>query len=127
MTDKPQSSHVDIITSIGPALDEIEVFHNHILLGIYMRPGVTAGGVLLPDKTIDEDKFQGKVGVVLKLGPLAFQNDARNDFKGQTIKEGDWLLYRVSDGFSLDINGVHCRLLPDVDVKCRVLTPSAIY
>lgn len=121
----------EIVTGIGPALDGIEVFHNHILVGIYMAGTVKDLGngqmLYIPEKTADEDKFQGKVGVVLKMGPMAFVNDARNDFKGQVIDPGDWLLYRVSDGFPLDINGVHCRLLPDVDVKARVLDPTTIY
>jgi co-chaperonin GroES (HSP10) len=123
---KPQSTREEIIASIGD-LSQLEIMHNQILVGIWMRPQKTAGGIILTDKTVDEDKWQGKVGLVLKKGPQAFKSDSTTDFAGQNVEEGDWLLYRVSDGFAIDINGTHCRLLEDVHIKGRVSDPSVIY
>jgi len=122
---KPQSTAEEIRESIGD-ISGLEIFHNQILVGIYMR-GSKIGNIFIPEKTQDEDKWQGKVGMVLKKGPLAFANDSTNDFKGQDVSEGDWLMYRVSDGYSVDINGVHCRLLEDVHIKGRVANPGDIY
>lgn len=123
---KPQSTKDEILAAIGD-LSKLEIMHNQILVGIYMRPEKTAGGIILTDKTIDEDKWQGKVGLVLKKGPQAFKSDGTTDFAGQTVEEGDWLVYRVSDGFAIDINGAHCRLLEDVHIKGRVADPTVIY
>ncbi|RUV82304.1 hypothetical protein EOA46_25270 [Mesorhizobium sp. M1A.F.Ca.IN.022.05.2.1] len=123
---KPQSTKDEIIAAIGD-LSKLEIMHNQILVGIYMRPEKTAGGIILTDKTIDEDKWQGKVGLVLKTGPQAFKSDGATDFAGQSVAEGDWLIYRVSDGFAIDINGTHCRLLEDVHIKGRVSDPTVIY
>lgn len=125
--DKPQSTKDEILAGLGEALTNAEVFHNQILIGIYMKPGKTAGGILLTQKTIDEDKWQGKVGVVLKKGPMTFVNDGTVDFHGQDVEVGDWVVYRVSDGMSLDLNGVHCRLIEDTHIKMRVSDPTAIY
>ncbi|MBB3411216.1 co-chaperonin GroES (HSP10) [Rhizobium sp. BK316] len=123
---KSQSTKEEILASVGD-LSQIEVMHNQILVGIWMRPEKTAGGIFLTDNTINEDKWQGKVGLVLKKGPLAFEDDPNNDFRGQTVNEGDWVIYRTSDGFSIDVNATHCRLLEDVHIKGRVSEPSVIY
>ncbi|MBM7047568.1 hypothetical protein [Rhizobium lusitanum] len=122
---KPQSTKEEILSSIGD-IDGFEVMHNQILVGIYMR-GAKIGSIFIPEKTQDEDRWQGKVGLVLKKGPIAFQNDGSNDFGGQNVEVGDWVIYRVSDGFSIDINETHCRLLEDVHIKGRVSDPSLIY
>lgn len=122
---KPQNTKEEILESIGD-LSKVEVFHNQILVGIYMR-GDKIGSIFIPDKTQDEDRWQGKVGLVLKKGPLAFVNDGANDFHNQDVADNDWVIYRVSDGFSIDINGTHCRLLEDVHLKGRVDDPSVIY
>lgn len=123
---KPQASVSEILESIGD-ISNVEVFHNQVLIGTYIKPERTAGGILLTDDTRSEDKWQGKAGVVLKMGPAAFVNDAANDFHGLEVNEGDWLLFRVTDGFSLEVNGVHCRLIEDSHVKGRVPDPTMIY
>lgn len=123
---KPQSSAEEIKESLGD-LSGLSIMHNQILVGIWMRPEKTAGGIILTEKTVEEDKWQGKVGLVMAKGPLAFINDGANDFHGQDVEVGDWVIYRVSDGFSIDINGTHCRLLEDVHIKGRVSDPTVIY
>lgn len=123
---KPQATAEEIHASIGD-LSSVEVMHNQILVGIWMRPEKTAGGIILTEKTVDEDKWQGKVGLVLKKGPIAFVSEGNTNFHGQSVNEDDWVIYRVSDGFSIDINGTHCRLIEDVHIKGRVSDPSVIY
>lgn len=126
MAAKPQSTKEEIIASVGD-LSGLRVMHNQILVGIYMKPEKTAGGIYMTDKTRDEDKWQGKVGLVLQKGPLAFEDDGTNIFKGQNVQEGDWIMYRVSDGFPIDINETHCRLIEDSHVKGVVSDPKVIY
>lgn len=123
---KPQASKGEIEASIGN-IEDITIYHNQILVGIYMAPERTAGGIIRPDRTRDEDKWQGKVGLVLKTGPLAFVDDRSNIFAGQEVKPGDWIVYRVSDGFPIDINGVHCRIMEDTHVKAAVPAPELVY
>src|SRR5271166_130069 len=113
------------------SVDGIELFHNQILVAIYVRPERTRGGIILADVTRKEDIFQGKVGLVLKKGPLAFVDDARNQFQGQNVDVGDWIAFRTSDGWQLRVNGsdgqVPCRILEDVHVKARLTSPDEIY
>jgi len=56
----------------------------------------------------------------MKLGPTAFQDDSGEWFKNVTIKEGDWIVSRPSDGWTITINNVPCRILSDVNVRGRI-------
>ena len=49
-------------------IDGIDVLFNQVLIAVYERPKVTASGIHLPDQSTDEDRYQGKVGLVLKRG-----------------------------------------------------------
>lgn len=108
-------------------LSDVEVYSGWILLGTYIRPQKTAGGIYRPDINVEEDEFQGKVGLVLKKGPLAFQNDDNTDFAGQDVNEGDWVVYTVNDTRALTINGAPCRLIQDTKVVMRVKDPKVIF
>ena len=104
-----------------------EVFHSQVLCGIYERPEKTAGGIILAPTTKREDLFQGVVGLVLKVGPGAFVDDQLNKFHGMSVKEGDWVVFRTSDGWKTAINGKHCSLLEDAHIKARIQHPDQVY
>lgn len=124
--DKEQHSLEAIKLAIGDKMEEIDVTHNWLLVGIYMRPERSKGGIILTDKTRDEDRWQNKVGWILKKGPLAFVSDERNSFP-RMIENGECVLSRTSDGFGVDFYGIHCRLIEDVHVKAVVANPEAIW
>ena len=109
----------------------VDVLHNNILVAIYVRPDKTHGGIALPERIRKEDVYQGKVGIVLKKGPLAFVDDDRNKFAGKDVNPGDWIAFRAQDGWTLDLQGVTgpvpCRVLEDVHVKMVLVAPDAIY
>lgn len=114
-----------------PDISDLEIFHNQVMVATYIRPEKTAGGILLPDKTIQEDRYQGKVGLVVKIGPLAFKDDSVAKFGGVTVQEGEWVFYRASDGmefFSKDrTGGVPCRIFEDTQIKGRVPDPAMLW
>lgn len=120
----------ELLQKLG-SVDHINVFHNQILVAIYIRPEKTKGGVFLADKTRGEDQYQGKVGLVLKKGPLAFCDDAQNKFEGQNVEIGDWIGYRIQDGWSLGVAGaggqIQCRMLEDVHIRLKLTHPDDIY
>lgn len=112
-----------IVEEIGD-LSKIELFNNQILVGVYIRPQKTKSGLYLSDKTTDEDRFQSKVGLLLKMGPRAFEPNDEGWFDGETFNLNDWLVFRPSDGWSITINGVLCRILIDTQVKMRIPNPD---
>ena len=100
-------------------LSNLEIFNNQILCAVYLRPEKTKSGIYVPDKNRDEDRFQSKMGLVVKLGPSACEDPTGEWFKGVKIKENDWLILRPSDGWSITVRGVLCRLVEDVNIKGR--------
>jgi co-chaperonin GroES (HSP10) len=111
----------------------IEIFHNKVLVATYIEPEKTAGGIIKPDRTIAENRFQGKGALVLRLGPLAFKDDGVAKFGGVELEEGDWVLVRPSDGLEMFVSdnsgsaGVTCRLFDDVNILARLSNPALIY
>lgn len=108
-------------------LSDWKVFHNGVLIGIYMRPEKTKSGIILSDQTRREDEYQGKAGMVLKKGPLAFVSDDNYDFKGQNVEPGDWVAVWVSDGKKIMVNGVLCRMVEDRYILLGIPAPDAVF
>ena len=108
-------------------LSGVKVMFNQILVGIYFRPAVTAGGIIMPQSTQQEDQFQGKVGLVLKVGPTAFQDDDGNDFAGQKVEVDDWIVLRPGDGWEITLRETTCRLVTDRNVRLQIDDPSIVF
>ena len=111
--------------SVGD-LSNIEIFNTQVLVAVYIRPQKTKSGIFLTDKTTDEDRFQSKVGLILKKGESAFEEDG-TWFKNIKFNDGDWVVFRPSDGWSITVNGVLCRILDDIHVKGRINTPDWVW
>jgi len=118
-----------LLAEIGD-LSDITVFNNNILVAVYQRPTtVTLGGkeFHLADKTVEEDRYQSKVGLVLKMGPTAFNDPDGQWFQGVEVKEHDWIVIPPSAATSMIVKGVLCRLMADTQVKMHVSDPDAVY
>ncbi len=89
--------------------------------GAKYHPGTT---ILRTDKDLQESQFQGTVGLVVKMGPLAFVDAPGASFGGAEAKIGDWVLTRPADGLSMFINQVPCRLFEDVNILMKVEDPN---
>jgi len=108
-------------------LSSVELFNNQILVATYIRPQKTKSGIYLTDKTTEEDKFQSKVGLLVQTGPSAFEHNDEGWFLGEEFELNDWLVFRPSDGWSITIHGVLCRILSDTQVKGRVQNPDEVW
>jgi len=115
-----------ILKELGD-ISGIEVFNTHVLIATYVRPNKTKSGIHLTDKYVEEDKYQGKVGLVVKKGPLAFVDEEQDWFKGVEVNVSDWVFYRPSDGWSMNVHGVQCRVLRDIDIRGRIPAPDAVW
>lgn len=107
-------------------ISQVELFHNQVLLAVYLRPEKTKSGLILTANHLDEDKYQSKVGLLVKRGPLAFEQDG-NWFNGMTFQDHEWLIFRPSDGWSITVNGVLCRIFDDISIKGRAPHPDSVY
>lgn len=108
-------------------ISNVKISPMQVLVGTYIRPTKTKSGIILGTGSIqNEDLYQGKVGLVLKVAPLAFEDDGATRFGGFSVKEGDWVVYRAADGFALSVNGHHCRLIEDRFIQATVESPDVI-
>lgn len=115
-----------ILEALGD-ISSVEVFNNQVLIAIYIKPKMTAGGILVPEATRDEDIWQGKVGLVIKKGPTAFVEEQEKWFKDVKVDVHDWIYARSSEGWSLKVHDVHCRLVDDVNVRGKISHPDEVW
>lgn len=112
-------------------VSEFKTTFNQIQVAIYLRPdSIDLGNghkLLLTDNFRKEDEYQGKVGLVIGKGPMAFVDDGTTKFHGQDVNVGDWVVFRPSDGFPMIIKGVLCRMLEDVHIKGIIPRPDYVY
>jgi co-chaperonin GroES (HSP10) len=124
----------DILDRAGD-LSSVEIFGSDVLIALYKRPEKTRSGIFLTDATREEDRYQGKVGVILKLGSTAYVDEDGTKFRD--INVGDWVVFRPSDGWPFQLNNlesnfsrenvVDCRVVTDIHIRARVSHPDAIY
>lgn len=117
----------EMLKSIGD-LSKFELSGGKVLLWIYIAPRKTKGGIILTDKEVAEDKWQGTVGYVLKRGPFAFKDDPDHNIKfgGFDAKVGDWVVYVPGEGKRTQLRGVDCRIIEDALILGTIPDPSII-
>ena len=116
-----------ILNRVGD-LKGVEIFGADVMVAIYERPNKTKSGIYLTDVTVSEDRFQGKVGLIVKKGPMAWVDDENVTFRDEDRCDvGDWVFFRPSDGWQMLVNGVSCRMLDDTVVRGRVPDPDMIW
>ena len=108
-------------------LDGVEIYNNQVLLAVYMRPTKTKIGIILTDQYVGEDLYQSKVGLVLMKGPSAFVEKEELWFKDVNVNEGDWVMFRPSDGWQININGVSCRIMDDIHIRGKLAQPDTVW
>jgi len=114
-----------ILDAVGD-LSGVEIFGDMVLLGIYIRPEKTRGGILRPQANVAEDVWQGKVGLVLKWGPDAFVDPESGILYDQVADVGEWCVFKVGDAWNVTIKGLACRLVRDSNIKMKLKDPEAV-
>ena len=114
------------ISELVGDLNGVEVIGDMVLVGIYIRPEKTAGGIIRPTINKQEDVWQGKVGLVLKLGPSAFRDPEDGKLFEQRADLGEWCVFKVGDGWSVNINDYPCRLVRDTSIRLKVKDPNVV-
>lgn len=91
----------------------------------YVRPERSSGGIIFADKTKDEDKWQGRVGLVLATGPACWRDPARYP-EGMWAQVGDVVMWPKLDNAStrFEYEGVSLAIIND-DSVCAVGVDAA--
>lgn len=133
-----------LTADLAPVVRGIQLLRNRVLVASFIRPEKTSGGIIRPDAVREEDKWQGKAGLILAVGPSAF------DFEELEIEEdlgftreevqvmhnipavGDWVFFRGSDTWDSGLQvapgvGAHCRFIFDDAIIGRIADPATIW
>jgi co-chaperonin GroES (HSP10) len=96
-----------------------------ILVLPHRGQGKTKGGILLSDKTVEETQIATNVGLVLAIGPDAY-NDKERFPNGPWCKEKDWVIFARYAGSRLNIEGGELRILNDDEILGTTDDPESI-
>ncbi len=117
----------EIIRQLGD-LSGLKVTGDMVLIASYIRSEKTAGGIIRPDSNVEEDVWQGKAGLVVKFGTAAYEDTSDYSFHPDDKPElYDWVVFRVGDAWQLQVNGVPCRLVRDVNIRGIVDDPNIVF
>lgn len=120
-----------LLKSTKAAVAGIELLRNRVLVATYVGRAKSKGGIIIPNKTLDENRFQGKVGLILKLGPIAF--DFGEELAPVKPGVGDWVFYNPSDAGECGVQivgsdqGVLCRRIFDDQIVGIISDPELIW
>lgn len=120
----------DLLAKVGFIADFVKVPSSKLLVAIYYRPEKTAGGIIDPT-AMQGDSYQGKIGLVLNMGPLAFQDDDTHTWGDVRPKVGDWVQFRVGDTapwrLGKNEQSPHFRYVEDVNILAIWTRPDLVW
>lgn len=114
-------------------LDDFVLWPTDVVVAHWERTTLPGSRLLAAAATKREDRFQGKVGMVLKLGSNAFVDAPDAQFYGFTATVGDWVVYKNTDGREFDIvktgsvTKTIARALKDGEIFMKVARPDRVW
>lgn len=115
-----------LVEAIGD-LSKVRVHSDLVLVGTFIRNEMTSGGIIRPLDNVKEDEHQGKVGLVLMTGPMAWADWEENDSKGADAEIHTWVVYQGTHSWPIQLNGVPCRLVPYDKIRMTVSDPNMVF
>jgi len=100
----------EIWEDLGWLIEGVHPIGYEVLLVMYERVGkgeqMTEGGIIVPNikgGSASEDKFQGKCGLIVKMGSLAYTDDDTHRWGSLRPKIGNWVAVDVRHTFSFEV------------------------
>ncbi len=91
----------------------------------YKAKEKTKGGIILSDKTVTESQIATNCGLVMDIGPDAY-NDKDKFPHGPWCKKKDWVLFARYAGSRIYIDGGELRILNDDEILGTIEDPEDI-
>ena len=98
-----------------------------ILVMPYAGKATSDGGILIPDQIRDREALATVVAYVLRVGPLAYQDENKFGADGEPwCKKGDWVCIGRYAGARFKIDGGEVRIINDDEVIATIKDPDDI-
>lgn len=116
---------------LRPSLDKsrIRPVGHDILLAMYNRAdGMSQGGIIIPG-TNREDEFQGKVAMIVALGPMCCEEESPGYmawFGGKPPQVGEWWGLSQRDGVQAVVGKTPCRLVEWKYLRFQTQAPDEV-
>ena len=91
----------------------------------YRGKEMTEGGIVLPNKLLDDDQIQTVVGYVVKQGSLCYK-DKEKFPEGPWCQEKQWVIFARYAGSRFRIEGGEVRILNDDEILATIDNPDDI-
>lgn len=117
----PNEVKDEILAAVGD-IDHLEVFGEEILVAAYVQSPYFAGGRLLKgDKEQNEDKWQSKCFLILKLGNTVEKNALKHGLP--VPKVGEWYWGNVQEHWQLSVRGIGHKARRDSQDATKFIRP----
>lgn len=98
-----------------------------LLVMPYQGRSTTTGGLHIPEEVRDREALATVVAYVLKVGPLAYQDEDKfGPDRSPWCKTGDWVCIGRYSGSRFKIDGGEVRIINDDEVIASILDPDDI-
>lgn len=97
----------------------------HVFLRLYIRPNRTKGGLIITDKTHDDQIYESCIGLVVAISPGAY-TDSRYEKTGAWCKKGEWRTFPRHAGYRQFLNGIPYWYLPEDAIGKREKDPRIV-
>lgn len=91
----------------------------------YRGRAMSGGGIVIPDKVLDDSQLQTVVGYVLKQGPLCYKDEKKFP-TGPWCAERQWVIFARYAGSRFRIEGGEVRIINDDEVLATIDDPDDI-
>ena len=150
----PEGLKAKLLEDLLPAVAGMKLQLNRCLIATYVKPKISSGGIIFTDRTTEEDRWQGKVGLLLATGPTAFRTDDVMAFADEQCateaadnhdhaielafahygipQVGDWVAFRTSETHEIGVRvaagiGASCRQIFDDSIVMVLNDPTLIW
>jgi co-chaperonin GroES (HSP10) len=108
-------------------IDRIRPTSGDVLVCVYERPEKTKGNIIMPETASrrSEDKFQGVVGLIVKVGPEYGKHKQALGLNPMP-QIGDWVAFRTQDCVSFVLGQRSMRLLQGDFIRLVLSDPDCI-
>lgn len=106
-----------------PLTDYPEPLLYNLMVRVFTKKEMTAGGIIVPDETVDRESSLSDVGLIVAVGPEAYKG---SEFTHVGALVGQWVHFRTHDGKLVPYKGVKFRAVPDSAIGVRVEDPNHI-
>lgn len=106
-----------VFDAILPLIEGLHLYRNEVLVVTAPNRVKTKSGLIMPEMYKKEQRFQGKIGLVVAMGEIAF--DDKNVWPNEDTrpKIGTWVFFRPADTNECAIGGYSCRFVDDDKIR----------